>query len=519
MLNKSLKATAIVLPSTVPPEVKITFQDQELSFSISRFGRDNFQKAEFDVFEQINLFWANLPLEKQSKIFNIYREVHQAYDWPYTKEELLDFLTDRSTMLLEYHDLALIRDWIDFKSNLQIPEVFVAEYVHDIDNNTTRDKTYTRGDYKDLIGLSLCLRCMIPIWGEYIAMIKQDTGNDFKELYAFQTINKSALLNSTPMVKLKTYIKHLTVDKHTPDNVLKGICSEDFVYWLLSLLCIKRLTIADIRGSASTANIMQYIYKFIVQKIQNRDNNFENSYKEKKYDDHGAGNQENKISTVEKYKIKTSISPGEIVELEYTLQDPYKVAHKLTSRINDEQLMMSLQTCQVLNEHPTVEPQLLLLSWVFKPVISPRGLMYIRKESIVNSLGVLESVLWARGHEYLSILSTCHPVIHEKEMVISPVDSKMRLPKELSDEIERLYPFTRPAMSNKRKAVAKSSNIVLDAIDQLVDQLTMYSWKSTASIDKINKVFGNSNRQFIIRPDIKQYIGHLVIEVGSRSWL
>lgn len=512
-------ATAIVVPSTSPAEVRISHNGEEVNFSISKFGRDNFQKPEFDVFEQINLFWADLPIGKQNQIFQIYKDIQQAYDSPFDKQALTDFLTMKATELLEYHNLDLVKDWLSFRSVVLIPNTFAEEYVHSIDNNTTRDKTYTRADYKDLISLSLSLRCMIPIWGEYINMTRHDTGNEFKELHAFQIINKSSILHSQPMIKLRTYIENVTVDKHTPDNVLRGISSEDFVYWLLSLLCIKRLTIADIRGNSSTSHIMTYVYKFIVQKIQNRDNNFENSYKEKRFDDKGPGNQENKISTLEKYKIKTNISPGEVVELEVSMRDMYNVAGKLTSRITTEQLAISLGTCQVLNNYPLLDPQLLLLSWVFKPAISPQGLLYLPKETIVNALGTLESVLWARGHEYLAVLSSCHIVVSDKEMIVSPVDSKMRMPKDIADEIEKLYPFTRPTTSRKQKSLNKSSNITLDAIDNLADSLAMYSWKATAANERLEQVFGSTNRRFMIKPDIKQYLGKLVVELGNRSWI
>ena len=519
MSNNPLKAIAVVVPSNVPPEVKISLMNEEISFSISRFGRDSFQKPEYDVFEQINQFWADLPVEIQVRIFNIYKEIQQAYDLPYNKAELTEFLTIKSTELLDLHNLQLINDWVSFRSNIAIPERFANEYVHSIDNNTSREKTYTRSDYKDLIGLSLCLRCMIPIWGDYITMTRHETGNEFKEFYAFQLISRSSVMHSSPMIKLRTYIEGMTVDKHTPDNVLKGISSEDFVYWLLALLCIKRLTIADIRGNNPTADAITYVYKFIVQKVQNRDNNFDNSYKEKRFDDKGPGNQENKISTLEKYKIKTNISPVEIVELEFSMRDMYNVASKLTSRINKGELDTSLTTCQVLNDYQLLDPQLLLLSWVFKPVISPRGLMYLPKQTIVNALGTLESVLWARGHEYLALLSTCHLVVSDKEMIVSPVDSKMRMPKEISEEIEMLYPFTRPAALRKQKTANKSPNITLDAIDNLADSLTMYSWKTTASLDRVERVLGNSNRRFLIKPDIKTYIGKLIVEIGSGSWI
>jgi len=165
-----MKAIAVVTPSTAPPEVRITHGDETISFSISRFGRDPFQKAGYDVFEEINRFWDDLPEDVQDRIFNIYKAIHQSYDLPYNKQELTEFLTDRATELLDIHNLQLVNDWLTFRSGITPPETYVEDYVYSVDNPTTRDKTYTRNDYRELISLSLCLRCMIPIWGEYITM-------------------------------------------------------------------------------------------------------------------------------------------------------------------------------------------------------------------------------------------------------------------------------------------------------------------------------------------------------------
>lgn len=514
-----MKAVANNTKLKVPPEVVITHLDDVVTFSISRFDKDSFFNKGYDVFEEINQFWESLPLTTQGRIFEIYKSIQIAYDSFANRQELTDFLTNCSTELLEIHNLEIISDWLSFRSSINIPTSFVEEYVHSIDSNTSRDKTYTRADYKDLVALSLCMRCMIPIWSDYINHTKDDTGNEFKEFYAFQLIRYSRVLNSSAMIKLRTYIESLTVDKHTPDNVLKGISSEDFVYWLLALLCIKRLTIADLRGVDEKTNIITFVYKFIVQRVQNRDNNFENSYKEKKFDDKGIGNQENKISTLEKYKIKTNISPGEIVELEFIMRDMYNVAGKLSSRVTREMIDESLQTSQILNQYSLLEPQLTLLSWVFKPVISSKGHLYLPKHVIVSALGTLESVLIARGHEYLALIASAYHVSSDKEMMISPVDSKMRMPVELSQQIEELYPFTRPIPARRLKSSGKSNNIALDTIDNLADMLMMYNWRTSAHPSRVKAILGTDSRKISIKPNIKEYLGKLVIELGSRTWI
>ena len=503
-----------VLSSTTP-EVKIEHKGKSIPFSISVFGRVHFQQ-EYEVFHYINQYWASLDEAHQDRIFKLYEDIEYGFDNIYSKDDLCEHLTNKVTELIQEHDMDKVQDWISFKSDIQIPAVMEIDYTHSIDNNTSREKTYTRSDYLQLVTLSVVIKCMIPIWGQYIFNIRRDTGSQYKEFYAFQLLSHSNIAHCVPMNKLRLYIENIVgEDKYNPNNTLNGISSEDFGYWLLALLCIRRLGLGDIRGTDPKIHLITFSYKYIIQKIRNNDSNFENVVKEKTFDDRSPDG-ENKISTLERYKIKTNISLGEIVELEYSIQDIRHTAHKLSYRIDPQRLERSLVTSQELLPARLLDPQITLLRWVFKHVITPKGLMYLPKPVIVQALGAMEAVLWARGHKYLAILATCYPLVSGEDMVISPVDSKMRVPKEMSDELDRLYPFTRS--TNSKRTGIKEINLAAKSIDTMADNLTMYSWRSTADESMLQEVFGNTNRKFPIRPDIKLELTKLVIEIGNRTW-
>lgn len=509
-------AKAVIVPLSNPPELHIEHNQQRLSFNLSRFTRKPFEKG--DVFEYINAYWQDFPLPAQDRLFDLYRQVSIFYDDHHTREELRAFMSKTALAILELHDLKHIDDWISFKSNIIIPDAFEASYVDDVDSNMTRDKTYTRIDYKHLIGLSLALHSLVPIWSEYINIIRIETGNDHKERYAFQLIHDSPIMTSPAMLKLKQYVGALTVDKHTPDNILKGISSEDFVHWLVSLIAVKRLCVAHVQVQPDGTNIITYIYKFIIQRLQAKDNGFENSYKEKKYDVKGPGGQENKISTLEKYKIKTNISPGEIVEIEYSVKDIFNVGSRLTAHASVAFMQQWVDSSNILLEHEILDPHIALLGWVMKPVISASGLQYLSKESLVNLLAIAQAVLWLRGYRYLALLLGCYAITSDHDMIVSPVDSKMRLTKDQVESIERIYPFNRPS-AMKRKSDTRPDNIVLDTIDQLTDTIAMYGWRMTAPQAYILEEMRSPSRKLMVRPDIKSYIAELVISIGERSWI
>lgn len=511
-------AVANMMLANASPEVCISHGEEKIIFSISLFGRKNFQE-EVDVFQYINQYWASLPLPTQDKIFGIYKECQFIMDNIHHKSEQTEALTVKVTELVGMHQIDDIKSWLAFKSNVIIPDSINTEYQHSIDNNTSREKTYIKSDYVELIAMSLVLRCMVPIWGEHISSTRKDTGTLFKEFYSFQLLSRSYLMTSAPMEKLKVYISNIaSKDKHTADNTLKGISSEDFGFWLLSLVCVRRVCIGDIRGFDPKANMITFVHKYVIQKVQSTDNNFENATKEKRFDDK-TPDVENKISTLERYKIKTNIAPGEIVELEFSMKDIYEVVNKLTCKVTPSDLDRAIQTSSGLLNERILDPQMMLLRWVFKPVISARGLMYLPKPMIVTALAALETVLWARGHHYLAILASSHAIISDKEMLISPVDSKMRVPKELSEKLDVLYPFTKVSGDKKDKSTPKTVNLAAKSIDNLTNNLMMFSWRSTADDAKLIQVFGSNSRRLPIKPDIKTDLTKLVIELGERSWI
>lgn len=510
-----MRATANTILSTVVPEVKLDHKGETISFSISVFQRANFQ-GQYDVFGYINNFWESLPEAKQDQIFGIYKEIQYGFETVFAKKDLFEYLQVKVAELIAAHDLDVIQNWISFSSDIVIPEAFQSDYVYSVDNNTSREKTYTRSDYSRLVALSVLLRCMVPIWGEYISNIRQETGTMYKEFIAFQLINKSNISHCVPMDKLRVYIERIVgEDNFDPNNILNGICAEDFGFYVLALVCIRRLCIGDVRGTDPSANLITFIYKYIIQRIRNGENNYENVVKEKTFDDRSPDG-ENKISTLERYKIKSNVSLGEIVELEHSVRNMMDIANKLSFSINPALLERSLFTSRELMNQQLQEPQLTLLCWIFKPVISPKGLLYLPKKSIVEAIGAMEAVLWARGHKYLAILASSYALVDQKDMVISPVDSKMRVPVEMTEELGRIYPFTRTV--NAKKTGAKEINLAAKAIDTLTDNLSMYNWRSTADESMLQEVLGNTSRKLPIKPDIKLDLTRVVIEIGSRGW-
>ena len=493
-------------------QIEIEHNGVKVSFVMSMFKKTSFDIST-DVFGYINKYWASLSDGHQSSIFQIYADIAEDFDCLMNKDLLRTSLIEKVTGLMGLHDLQAMENWIRLESDIVIPSTFEEKFVRDVDKNTTEDKTYTRNDYFQLLTMSLALRVMVPIWGTYIKSIRSDTGNQFKEMQAFLLLKNTQIMTCNPMNKLLRYITaNMGKDNFNANNTLNFISSEDFPHWLLSLVCVKRLCIGDIRSLDPKANLTTLIYNFIIQRIRFTDNDFANMVQSKSAVDFGAEG-ENKISTLERFRINANISLGQIVEMENSMLDIRKIAAKLCVELDPAVLERSLLTSKALENHRLLSPQTTLLRWVFRAVISPRGVMYLPAPTVVAALGALEAILWCKGYHYLALLATSHVLIEDGVQRVSQVPSKMRVPDELTAELAKVFPYRR--LIQNRKTGDKEVCLVSESIDSMANDLGDFTWRSTCHEDMLLQVLQSPARRIPILPNIKTELTRLIVQIGK----
>lgn len=504
--------------ANVTPTVTIHHGDGQISFSVA-MDRRNLFPSDYDVFSHINAYWADQTQDVQQRIYDIYEQIFHAFDSFYNMQDLKTYLQDKIEELMRYHQLDYVQEWIAFRAHdISIPEKGIPdEYKEDVDRNFSREKTYTKSDYKRLVALALVCRALVPIWGEYLYIIKQTTDKIFRELQAFQLTDRVFTQDIPAINKLMTYIEATIRSSNftDPSNILKGISTSDYPRWFLALVCIRCLTVGDIRGLNPEAHLVTYINMFISKRLDGKREMSDNRIKNKEIDE-STGEDGARASALERYKVKANISVGEIVELEYFLSDIHRVANYLCPGIDIEEVYRGIEHAREYQGR-IARPQIRLLRWLIKPIAPDSSILYLSEIHIKQLLGIAEAVLWKRGHHYLSVLSTCYPITSDKEMVVSPIDSKKRIADELLVELDKLYPYKKNVRN--KKTGMKEVNYATESIDSLTNDFMVFGWKPTADIERVEFVLGYKTKRFPIKPDIKTDLARLVIEIQTRSYL
>lgn len=499
-----------------PTEAVLIHRNEEIQWNISLFDKMSYDSSAYDIFEQINGYWSRLPEEKQDNIFAIYKSIREAFDTIWDIELLTKRLYVLIHDLYEYHELGDVKHWIDFHSTLAIPASIKDEYNESYENPGSRERTYLKEDYKWLVTTAVALRAMIPVWGEFILRNKSIIGNVFKEYYAFKLLAHSNISRSEPMERLRIYVEHsLPQDKSKASAILDGISSEDFPMWVMALVVVRRLSVGDIRGIDPVAHLITFIYKFIGGKVKGHDNNFLGVVKDKPLE--GLGQEgENNLSRLEGYKIKQELPAGDIAIISNYVSDVERMALKICPDIDLNLVRAANISVRALEIENIWKPQTILMQWVLKPAISPRGILYLNKTLTLNAMAVTQAILWHKGYHELAGLVSAIEQENDDEMNVASM-TRVRIPKDLIEQLDLLFPFSR--RSSGKQKIIKRSNAAEDAINSVAELFSNNNWKLTLPNEWVEKITGNTkNRRYSVPSNIKVLLTNLAIALANKSF-
>lgn len=473
-------------------------------------------KSRDGIFKYINGYWATLSHEKQTAIFRIYQSIEHGMDHIHASSERSEFLMDKLAELYQYHNLEDMVMYLTIQSDMCIPDDVPATFVMDADFNHTEEKTYLRGQYRELAALSTVFKTFIPVWGTYIREIKRDAGRDFKELEAFLLLRRTSLLESAPVLKILTFVEQLSGEAgmSNPNNIYKGITTQDFSFWMTARTCIRRVTGFDIGDGT---NLIKILSKAIKQPIGSQPT--PDGVNVKKQDKSAASDGDQGGSVIEGVRVKSNLSPGNKVELEHVVSNIHRQAKAILYSLQDHILEDALNTSSVLMNRIPVEPQIILMKWVMcqPDVFSHHAPDYVGGYHVVRMLAATQAILWQTGHRNLAMLVTAEAVTDDEFFMASTLNSHMHVPQERVEEVTRYYPYNcRP--SRRQTGPAPKPEIVR-SIDSLAKKFASYQWRATANPSLLEAQYGTTSRTIVPQPDIKQQLTRLVTEMAAKVWI
>lgn len=484
-------------------EVMVLHAGETLGFNASVFHKKSFTK-DYNVFDEVNVYLRDLPKATQDDIFDVYKRAYTGFDYMLDQGELHTYITACVKDLVRLLPLEQLELWLALRPEIMIPDSVKSIPPDPMDNVRSIGKTYTVKDYYPLLALSMFLRFLIPIWGEYVASIRKSTEVDKKEFIALQLLNGTGVLESVAIERLRVYIREVNTatDSQDWEKVISGFSTEDIGFQMLAVVCFRRICTADLRGTDPSTQVVAQIWKFSVQKSYGSPVSGIELKEVREGEDSAADR-----SSLEGYRRRTDISLGNVAEFEYYFSFPHAIAKHIDPTVPMALVDQALATSSQIEPSEVGDVQLAIAGELIKDQITPYSL-YHTVDMLPNVLAACEAVLWHRGFKYLAAVVSSYAISGIEEMHVGSISSREQVSIENLEAIKRWFPYS---WEMGKRQPASAQHGIMETVDMLVDSLIFHSWRMTIAEDKAEEVFGEKRRRLMVPSDIKnQLVGFLI---------
>lgn len=483
---------------------------RKLLWDVSEFDRTRLVDVN-DVFRDINGYWSKLTPNRRNRIWEVYTKIHDSLNRITDPARLAQTLTGQVAELYAEMPLDEITHWVKFHGNVKIPTASL-KLVHDPDDNNP-GRTYLHSDYMGLVDLVIALRPMVPIWGEYIRCIKTESGSSYKVYVAVRLLNRSHLITSPPIERLRTYIEcSIPYGNIEPSTILSGLGTAEMPDWLLSLVLVRRLAIGEIDALGDNGSIISNIFGFITNTLKDLGRKFGGTVREKHQED---VNIDDEGSLIESYKVKEEIAAGDIAAFSVYTENVVRMTHHIDPTVPMDIIGKCIANASKMQGLYIRRHHLALCQWVMDRAMSPGSIPCLNKTALLRVMASTQAVLWHWGFPELAAMVTAEEVKSDRDMFLA-VDSRTRIPNELVEQLNVLYPHF--DQSDKTSSQGRKNNVACIAIAALTKELTAFNWRVVAPAELLQRCQGIDNLNRIVVPmNVMEMLARLVLKIHQNK--
>ena len=162
--------------------LRLSHKNMEQIWNVSTYDRTNFADLQ-SLFKEINDFFAYLPESSQDIIWSVYANAWDIFETTNDPNRLHQKLQKEVRRLYEVIKFDDLKRWSLLYANIAMPSNLKNDYGPGEVKQRTKDKTYLRDDYYDLAVLTIMLRPMVPIFGQYIKQVGKEVGTTSPWVY------------------------------------------------------------------------------------------------------------------------------------------------------------------------------------------------------------------------------------------------------------------------------------------------------------------------------------------------
>lgn len=422
------------------------------------------------IYDQINEYVNTLPEYVQREIYDIFYKVYSRHSSGISYKDANNIIKLENNIakvseLLNYQNFKM---WLRHKeSYMIIPDNIKGDFIYDPDMNTTEEKTYIRGEYRDLIGLIIFIRAISPLYIDFYNYIKNITTHYYYKL--FMLFVRSDIYVCPEIVKLKSYIEanQLTLIGNTKNEHLiinAGLSDDDVLDSLVSEIIFNKLLTIDFFNKK--CNIISFIFQTIKYK-----GSFITSGSVAIRSKITSGDpSKEEMSYFEDYRKTSNVPVGTVVEIQHALSNIEFLVNALGhTNFSYQQYQDELNNIHALMEVKLDKIQIYLLGWFISKIINPRALYYIEYRKLLELMIFAKVVLLNNNQEFIATLLSSRK---SKDDAFVNVVIRSGVNKTLVRKLTEFYKYTieEDKQSVIEKTVAEISKEIANSVWVPVDK-------------------------------------------------
>lgn len=469
-----------------------------------------------DTFRDINNFWAYLPKDTQEEIFKLYLNIRETYNNVYELNTTYKMVNEYVQELYKLHPLSLVEYWVRVHSDIRYPDNLKSELAED----DRPVQTYLEPDYHELVVLSVALKVMVPIWGEYVSL---DTGMSEmqREIFAMQLLQGTEIIDSKMVLRFKEFVDFVVGGQQTGmKNILFGIGSLGMPEYILSYLIVIRLSVSalshkDDYDKDSTINLITNMWRHVRTIISENGGRSSGDDVKNKNMPNDSGNEEDNLSTAESYKAREDISDGERIAFDFA---GLQIKRTFYTRILGEDGDLALLERQYKRNitrrlfNPT-EEQIKLTELVVSKLFPTRALAHTDRQSTTINISIAQVALHQRGFSALADLLGANRMDETHSIVSSGA-----IKKEQVDILDEIYSYRRHQYQRNSRTKTNLVNPGVIAIDALFTAFSRYHWqRDVDNVIGAASTLVQADKGFVVPFNFKHLLADFIINLNEEN--
>ncbi len=492
--------------------------NEVISFNIEGFAKaysssnDNINSN--NIFDVLNNYLSYLDSLEETKdnTTEIYDNLKIMLDVLLSSNDDINILIQRlqaiSVYIVEAINIDKLEYWVNNIADINLP-ILPVEYNQSICGGT-RETTYLKTDYRDLVVLAIATRVFVPIWGELVDVIKKTISQD-KEYYCYLLLVNTKLYKYKAMVFLRNYVK-LNLNRLISENYIRTVSllsptTIDDLPAITTALCIvRRVALKNITVDIDGKTLVTYIYSYIMQRSDpNRADHVRSKNPNAIVNDSGQ-----ERSRAEAYREKSDVPIGDLTAIKVYLSDVKNVAEHIMPGLSEHPLFnVNYQAVmQNLKDHIVTDGQLAIVQWIIQKIAPARLLKYFTNEEILKLLAVTQLYLWVNNFKEVCLILSGKI---DNNSTIS-IYTKSQINKSDVAILDQYYKLRRLTSGSKG---ATRENVAVKAIEIISAEFFTSGWITTLPDVMLSEIQPDKRRRLSCPPEIRNYLSRLVIHLAQ----